>query len=112
MGRLGVVAAPRRSWRAYAGPAAVLVAATIAVVLVRGEIGQTGGGGSSVPAQVARPSAKPKPKAKPKHVYVVRAGDTVDAIAAKLHVPAARLLRLNPGLTPTALFIGEKIRVR
>jgi LysM domain len=110
MDRLGVVAAPRRPWRLYAGPVALLLAVTVAVVLVRGELRHPGTGGGA-PAHVTRkpPAAKPKPH----HVfYVVRAGDTVDAIAARTHVPAARLLQLNPSLTPTALFIGEKIRVR
>jgi LysM repeat protein len=42
----------------------------------------------------------------------VRAGDTLSAIAARTHTPLVRLRQLNPGLQPTALFIGQRIRLR
>jgi LysM repeat protein len=68
------------------------------------------------PASRPKPAAVHKQKAVRKHVtrgvYVVRAGDTITAIAAKTGVPADRLLKLNPKISPTALFIGEKIRFR
>lgn len=44
--------------------------------------------------------------------YRVRPGDTLTAIAAKTGTPVIRLLHLNPKLQPTALFIGERIRLR
>jgi LysM repeat protein len=44
--------------------------------------------------------------------YRVRPGDTLTAVAAKTGVPLARMLHLNPKLQPTALFIGERIRLR
>jgi LysM repeat protein len=43
---------------------------------------------------------------------VVRAGDTLAAVAARTGVPTARLIALNPSLQPTALFIGQRIRLR
>jgi LysM repeat protein len=104
-----LVAVPGRTWRAYAGPAAFLLAATIAVVIVRGELRHHSVGGTGATTHTA-PKVSHAP-AKPA-VYVVRAGDTLDAIAAKVGVPVKRLLRLNPKLSPTALFIGEKVHLR
>lgn len=109
MGRLGVVAAPDRSWRPYAAPVAFLLAVTLVVVIVRSAMHH---GTASTP----RPAHVTKHKAAPTHrsprLYVVRAGDTITAIAARTGVPAARLLKLNPKASPTALFIGETIRLR
>jgi LysM repeat protein len=42
----------------------------------------------------------------------VRAGDTFGTIAARTGVPIATLQRLNPNVKPTALYIGERIRLR
>jgi LysM repeat protein len=78
------------------------------------------------------PAAAPKPAAakkadrgqagaeKPKttttttkaRVYTVRAGDTLGSIAQSTGVPLERLRRLNPKLEPTALFIGQQLRLR
>lgn len=44
--------------------------------------------------------------------YRVRPGDTLTGVAAKTGVPMTRLLHLNPKLQPTALFIGERIRLK
>jgi LysM repeat protein len=54
-----------------------------------------------------------------KVTYVVRSGDTLTKIAAlysdprdkKVDVDVEDLLRLNPGIVPTALRIGQKVRV-
>ena len=107
-----------RPWRPLAAPAAFLLAATIAVVLVRPGVHR-----QAPPAQVkttkapvahVRPAAKqatPPPAATGK-VYEVRAGDTLGSIAAKNHLTVARLLELNPHAQPTSLFIGQQIRLR
>ena len=44
--------------------------------------------------------------------YRVRPGDTLAAIAARTKTPIARLRRLNPSVQPTALFIGQRLRLR
>jgi len=108
MERLGLVAVPGgRTWRALAAPAAVLLAATVAIGFLRGELR----GGRSHPARTAQRSQAP---AKPQHhqLYVVRAGDTIEGIASRTGVPQARILALNPKASPTALFIGEKLRLK
>jgi LysM domain len=109
MGRLGLVATTGRGWRAYAGPAAFLLAVTIAVVLLRTQLLHHSGGGGPGSTHAVRKSTPPHRK---RSVYVVRAGDTIVGIAAKTGVPATRLLQLNPKVSPTALFIGQKLRLR
>jgi LysM repeat protein len=104
----------RRSWRTLAAPAAFLLAATIAILVARAVLDH----GRSAPAPAPRAAAAPtttrtKPAPKPHHrLYTVRAGDTLAAIAARSGVPLALIETLNPTLRPTALFIGEKIRLK
>ena len=43
--------------------------------------------------------------------YVIKAGDTLGAIAAKYHTTVEQLVRLNPGVDPTRLRPGDQIRV-
>jgi LysM repeat protein len=42
----------------------------------------------------------------------VRAGDTFGVISTKTGVPVSRIERLNPKVTSTSLFIGEKVRIK
>jgi LysM repeat protein len=44
--------------------------------------------------------------------YVVQSGDTLGSIAQKYNSTVADLMTLNPGIDPTALHIGQKIRVK
>jgi LysM repeat protein len=105
-----VVAISGRGWRAYSGPVAVLLAATIVVALIRTELRHhTTPGGVVTPPHIVHPAVRTPPR---RSLYVVRAGDTLDGIAGKTGTAAAKLLRLNPGISPTALFIGEKIHLR
>jgi LysM repeat protein len=93
-----------RAWRRYAAPAAFLLAATIAVVLVRSGLesgGRPATTGTTTTVSVTRP-----------RYYRVRAGDTLQLIAKRSHVSLATLRRLNPNVSPTTLRIGERIRIR
>jgi LysM repeat protein len=104
-------------WRRYLAPAAFLLAATIAVVLIRSGI-ESGGGrhagavGSPAPRKhvVATTTTTGRPPAK--RFWVVRAGDTFAVISSKAGVPVATLVRLNPNVHSTSLYIGERIRLR
>jgi hypothetical protein len=100
----------RRSWRPLVWPAVFLLAVTVAVVALRGVLHRSTAPPPAAPPHAARTPAKHPPPAR-RHVYTVRAGDTLSAIAATTGVPLARIRALNPGLAPTALFIGEKIRL-
>jgi N-acetylmuramoyl-L-alanine amidase len=44
--------------------------------------------------------------------YTVQSGDTFASIAIKEGTTVASLEQLNPGVDPTTLHIGEKIRVK
>ena len=44
-------------------------------------------------------------------IYTVAKGDTLARIAEKFQIPLADLEAINPGLVPTRLLIGQKIRV-
>lgn len=44
--------------------------------------------------------------------YVVRRGDTLEAIAARFGTSASELARLNPGIDPIGLGVGRRIRVK
>ena len=109
MGRLGVVAVPGAALaRLRRRRAAVLLAATLAVVLVARRARSDRHAARTPPAAAAHRAA-PKPPHRPAHrTYVVRAGDTIEAISARTGVPQSRILALNPKVSPTALFIGER----
>ena len=64
------------------------------------------------------PKAQPKPKAKrvaaPKpayRTYVVRRGDTLIAISRRYKIHQSRIVRANPGLRPSRIYPGQKIRI-
>jgi LysM repeat protein len=109
VGRLRLVG--RRSLARTAAPVAFLLAATIAVLLVRSGLNESDG-----PAQPAREVAtvetRPAPRAGGARFYRVRAGDTLDLIAVEHETTVERLLRLNKGIEPTNLQPGDRIRLR
>ena len=107
-------------WRRYVAPAAFLLAATIAVILIRAGLES---GGSPRTASVGSPAprkhvvsttsvattAKTAPR---KRFWVVQAGDTFAVISSKTGVPVATIVQLNPNAHSTSLFIGERIRLK
>ena len=96
---------PDVDWRRLAAPFAFLLAVTIAVVLVRAGL-EHGSGAATTP----RPSTVASRPTKP--FWTVRAGDTFQVISSKTGVPVARIERLNPKVSSTTLFIGQRIRLR
>lgn len=110
-------------WRRYLAPAAFLLAATIAVVLIRA--GLESGGGPSSPAgtptlvstrstttRTAATTVRKHKRTAAKRFWTVQAGDTFAVVASKTGVPVATIERLNPTVKSTSLFIGEKLRIR
>ena len=95
-----------RGWQHYAAPAAFLLAATIAVVLIRAGF-ESGGSGAASPPSVAATTGKATPR-----YWTVRAGDTYAVISRATGVSVVVIRRLNPGVSSTSLFIGQRIRVR
>jgi LysM repeat protein len=112
-------------WRRYVAPAAFLLAATLAVVLIRSGL-ESGHTGATTPTATAptttrkhvatttttKTTRKPKPKAGAAQYWTVQAGDTFGVISSKSGVPVATIEQLNPNVSSTSLFIGEKIRIK
>jgi LysM repeat protein len=102
--------------RRWAAPAAFLLAVTIAVLLVRA--GLAGSGSRSTkssppppPSSTATTTTSTKPTPPPKRHYVIRSGDTFGSVALGQHTTVEKLRSLNPGVDPTALHVGQQIRV-
>ena len=104
-----------RTWvYRIAAPAAFFLAATILVVLIeRGLNGDSQTPTTDLPTTTA-PDTTTSPGTttpKKKQIYRVKAGDTLESIAAKFDTTVDDLLALNPGIDPLALSPGQKIRV-
>lgn len=97
----------------YAAPVAFLAAITIGALVVRAGFDH-GKHGSSAPNTTVTVNTKKTHKhAHKRHLrtYTVQSGDTLGSIATKEGTSVAKLEQLNPGIDPTALRVGEKIRV-
>jgi LysM repeat protein len=99
----------------WIAPAVFLLAVTGVVLIVRSSLR-----GESEPARTTTPVVRttapaaggaPKPKV-PRQYYVIQSGDTLDAVAARYATTVDDLLALNPGIEPTALTPGERLRVK
>lgn len=108
-----------RGWRGqakrYGAPAAFLLAVTVAVLLVR-----SGLQSDPAPATTAvrtqtvappPPSTTPVP-VKRRRFYKLRSGETLSDVAITFNTTVAQLLALNPGVQPTNLTVGQRIRVK
>lgn len=115
----------REEWRRYAAPAAFLLAATIAILLVRSGL-QAGSTRRSAATTVTPTTVKKRvvtttttktakrattSTAAGTRFWTVRAGDTFGVISSQTGVPVSTIEQLNPNVSPTSLFIGQKIRV-
>ena len=97
----------------WAAPVAFLAAITIGALVVRAGFHS----GKHHPAQSPTTTVTSKKKKHPHgpkshRTYTVQSGDTLGSIAAKTGTTVARLEQLNPGIDPTALHIGQRIRVQ
>ena len=102
-----------RGWRAeakrYGAPAAFLAAVTIAVLLVRSGLHATS---TPAPTTVATTTKTTPVGPHRKQFYRLRAGETISDVAVRFNTTVRALLRLNPGIKPNALIVGQRIRVR
>lgn len=115
---------PRGEWRRYTAPAAFLLGVTIAVILVRNglETRTSASPVSAVPTATSphtvvttAPTTTRKTTTRTagtKTFWTVKAGDTFGVISSETGVPVATIEQLNPNVSSTSLFIGEKIRVK
>ena len=120
----------RRELTRYGAPAAFLAAVTIAVILIKA--GLNGGTGSTTTVGLSTTAATTTKPTTTKLVltappsttattetttpgaeyYAVQSGDTLGSIAQKYGTTVNALTTLNPGIDPTALHIGQRIRVK
>jgi len=108
---------PRRAELArFLAPAAVLLAVTVAVLLVRAGLEGGGRSGATTPTTKPQPIARstttrPKPRPAARRFYTIQSGDTLETVAARFSTTTEKLLALNPTIDPHALSIGQKIRI-
>jgi LysM repeat protein len=122
----------RQELTRYGAPAAFLAAVTIAVILIKAGLSGSSDSAPTVGALpthssttttttttttklvlTAPPATTSTETTTPgAQYYVVQSGDTLGSVAAKYSTTVEELLTLNPGVDPTALHIGQRIRVR
>ena len=98
----------------YAAPAAFLLVVTVVLLAVRSQVRSDAVPTKAPPAvkraEASSTATRAKP-APPKRWYVIQNGDTLGAIAARFGTTVDSLLRLNPGVVPTALAPGAHVRI-
>jgi LysM repeat protein len=107
----------------YAAPAAFLLAATVAILLIRSALSTEDGTAPPPAATTATTTNAPQgppptttgqattttPSAQ---FYVIQEGDTLADVAEEFDTTVEQLLVLNPDVDPVSLTIGQRIRVR
>ena len=115
----------RRELTRYGAPAAFLVAATIAVLLIKSGLDNSQTTTAALPTTtrattttptttkivLTTPTSSTTTTIPGARYYVIQAGDTLGAIASQYGTTVDELMTLNPGLDPTALQPGQRIRV-
>lgn len=106
----------------YAAPAAFLVAATIAILLVRAGLDNDGPTSAPVTTAVTQTTATTEPagtttggsttEPSGAEFYEIQSGDTLAVIANRYDTSVEQLLVLNPDVDPVALTVGQRIRVK
>jgi LysM repeat protein len=115
----------RRHIRAarYAAPAAFLLAATVAILLVRAGLdnGDATTRPSGTTTQVTATTTEQEPGTTETgtatvpadaEFYEIEPGDTLAVIADQHDTTVEQLLVLNPDVDPVALTVGQRIRVK
>jgi LysM repeat protein len=117
----------RRELTRYGAPAAFLVAATIAVLLVKAGLDNSNSATVASPTTTSQTTTQATTTTKlvltgtgtatdtttvaGAEYYVIQSGDTLGGIAAKYNTTVEQLLTLNPNADPNALHPGDRIRV-
>ena len=97
-------------------PAALLAAATIAVLLIRAGLDSNSEPAASTPSVTRRTTTtgtttRPRAPAPVRRTYAIQEGDTLDEVAFEHDTTVERLLELNPTIDPTSLQVGQRIVV-
>jgi LysM repeat protein len=117
------LARPRRrdpSWGArLLAPAAFLLAATLAVLLIRSGLDADSEPAGTVPTATSPQRTTPtetqptttRRRSPQRRTYTIQEGDTLDQVALDFDTTVGRLLELNPQIDPTSLQVGQRIVV-
>jgi LysM repeat protein len=105
----------RREAKRYGAPAAFLLAVTVAVLLVRSGLQSDPAAPATTSVRTetvaTQPSTTPVP-VKRRRFYRLRSGETLSDVAIKFNTTVEQLLALNPGIEPTNLTVGQRVRVK
>jgi LysM repeat protein len=128
VGRLGLVGVRFRARRRaspggarsrlarYLAPVLFLLAVTGVVLLVRSSLRSDSTAVTTTRSTPAKRSGSPVETAGrvrvPAQYYVIQSGDTLGAIAGRFATTVDVLLALNPGVEPTTLRPGERLRIK
>ena len=100
----------------WAAPVAFLAAITIGALFIRAGLQSGKHHHAEKPATtVAGKNKHPHGQSHKRHhakTYTIESGDTLASIATKTGTTVAKLEQLNPGIDPTALHVGQSIRVQ
>lgn len=107
----------------YAAPAAFLLAATIAVLLIRSALDESGPAPAttSIAATTHRTRTARKTtgtatttttSTSAAEYHTIVSGDTFQQLALDNNTTVGELVRLNPGVDTSALTVGQRIRIR
>lgn len=108
----------RRGRAAHFGvPVLFLVGVTVLVLLIRSGLEAGSSGPATTTASVTQPSTTTASThtgttRRGARYYTVQRGDTFGSISAKTGVAVSQIERLNPGVSPTALHVGQRLRVK
>jgi hypothetical protein len=105
----------RNQAKRYGAPVAFLLAATIAVLLVRSGLNSDAAPATtSAPATttVATLTTRTTTPPRQRRFYRLRTGETLSDVAIRFDTTVAQLLVLNPGIEPTNLTVGQRVRVK
>jgi len=96
-----------------AAPAAALLAVTAAVLAIHYGVQQRSPHTAPPPVTQTIPHyVHAKGRASARRFTVVQRGDSFSLIAERTRTSVARLERLNPAVSATALHVGQRIRVK
>jgi LysM repeat protein len=104
----------RKQAKRYGAPAAFLLAVTVAVLLVRSGLqSDAAPTTTAVRTQTVSTTTPTTPvPVKRRQFYKLRSGETLSDVAIRFDMTVEELLALNPGVEPTNLTVGQRIRVK
>ena len=107
----------RGELKRYGAPAAFLAAVTIAVLLVRSGLQtkdspSTTSVATTLSTSTSTSTGTTTTAVKRRQFYRLRTGETLSDVAIRFGTTVEELLALNPGIEPTNLNVGQRIRVK